>query len=133
MNFLHFFSLLAYSSGFYLDNGVDQTMRERVLSRKEQQEMQNEILNLLGLPRRPQETKHYSNHSHKIDKKGSAPKFLLDVYRSLLDEQETKKKTKSEFELSGEDLHAIHESDVIMSFVSHSKYCSILTLLIPSK
>ncbi|KAF4530995.1 hypothetical protein B566_EDAN009739, partial [Ephemera danica] len=108
-----------YSSGFYLDNGLDQTVRERLLDHKEHREMQNEILNLLGLPARPGANKNHSSHSHKIDKKGSAPKFLLDVYQSLLDEQDAKK-SKSEFELSGEDLHAIHESDVIMSFISRN-------------
>lgn len=37
-------------SGIYVDNGVGQTVLEDTLTYEEQQEIENEILNLLGLP-----------------------------------------------------------------------------------
>lgn len=106
----------ATQSGLYIDNGVDQTVLHRTMSRREKKEMQEEILNLLGLPNRPRPS------AHGVDK--SAPKFLLDVYQKVLGEDEFSPKShkmKSEFNLTGSDLNAIGESDIIMSFANHGK------------
>lgn len=101
-------------SGFYVDNGLDQTEIQRVMSQREQREVEHGILHLMGLPRRPRAV-------HPTLLVGSAPKFLLDVYKSLL-EPAASRTPRSEFNLSGEDLNAIDKSDVIMGFVSHNHH-----------
>lgn len=40
-------------SGFYVDNGNDQTVMHRALTQDDAQEVEHEILELLGLPERP--------------------------------------------------------------------------------
>lgn len=40
-------------SGFYVDNGLDQTVMHRMLTPGDTQEVEHEILELLGLPDRP--------------------------------------------------------------------------------
>jgi bone morphogenetic protein 7 len=92
-------------SGLYVDNGVDSTVMARTLTRSERREVEHEILNLLGLPSRPQRAPPGS----------AAPQFLLDVYKSLLDA------SQDDLNLSGRDLNAINESDVIMSFASRGE------------
>lgn len=108
-------------SGLYIDNGVDQTIVQRFMTRQEKREVEHEILNLLGLQYRPRPANSKTLGS-------SAPKFLLDVYKSLLDSPNSRS-TRSEFNLSGRDLHAIDESDVIMTFTSNSK-CMVTLLLL---
>jgi bone morphogenetic protein 7 len=92
-------------SGLYVDNGVDSTVMARTLTRSERREVEHEILNLLGLPSRPQRAPPGS----------AAPQFLLDVYKSLLEAPQ------DDLNLSGRDLNAINESDVIMSFTSRGE------------
>lgn len=106
-------------SGLYIDNGLDQTVIQRALSKQEKKEVEHEILNLLGLPDRPRSRRLIGRKTIG----GSAPKFLLDVYKSLLDST-SPRPTRSEFNLSEGDLHAIDESDVIMSFTSHNDHVS---------
>lgn len=45
-------------SGFYVDNGIDQTVMHRMLTPDDTQEVEHEILELLGLPDRPRRNKH---------------------------------------------------------------------------
>lgn len=113
---------VAYSSrpaGVYVDNGYDQTKIERVMSRQDKREMELEILNLLGLPNRP--NRRYANGTLKR----AAPRFLMDIYKSLLTEDEDGQKrarrSTDELNLSGDEINAIDESDVIMTFESISK------------
>lgn len=40
-------------SGFYIDNGIDQTIMHHELTQDDAQEVEHEILELLGLPERP--------------------------------------------------------------------------------
>jgi len=103
-------------SGLYVDNGVDRTEMARALTRSERREVEHEILSLLGLPSRPSRAPPGS----------AAPQFLLDVYKSLLDSP------RGDLNLSGRDLNAIKESDVIMSFASRSEFFArpLLGLLI---
>lgn len=101
-------------SGLYIDNGIDQTVIQRFMTKQEKREVEHEILNLLGLPERPKRVANTKTLG------SSAPKFLLDVYKSLLDNPSSRS-TRSEFNLSGRDLHAIDESDEIMTFTNHSK------------
>lgn len=109
-------------SGLYVDNGFDQTVVHRVVSQHEKREVEHEILNLLGLPDRPRNT---IGRPPQI--KRSAPKFLLDIYKNALGEDEeekpvTRRHKVGEFDLSGQDLKAIDQSDVIMTFAAHSEF-----------
>lgn len=108
-------------AGIYIDNGHDQTAIEHLMSVDEKKEIEVEILNLLGLPNRPR----------KINKalKKSAPRFLLDVYKSLMEKDDSegnyrvkREAESSDINLSGEEQQQIDESDVIMTFESVSKY-----------
>ncbi|XP_055523182.1 protein 60A-like [Wyeomyia smithii] len=105
------------ATGFYVDNGLDQTIQEKSVTLQDRQEIEHEILELLGLPDRPNE-----KHIHPSLRK-SAPQFLLNIYRKF--SQETtgvvrqKRSTiysRSLFTIADE--RAIEESDVIMSFLN---------------
>lgn len=48
-------------SGFYVDNGHDQTVMSRPLFNEDKQQIEQEILELLGLPDRPKN--HHINPS----------------------------------------------------------------------
>lgn len=91
---------------------IDQTVIQRVLSRKEKLQFEREMLNLLGLPRKPRRLSNLTTES-------SAPRFLLDIYRSL--DKGKVQFTNSEFNVGGEDIRSVKESDSIMTFLSHSK------------
>ncbi|CAG9862784.1 unnamed protein product [Phyllotreta striolata] len=110
----------ASRSGVYLDNGFDQTVIDRTFSDDDQKDLGLEILSLLGLPKRPR----------RFDKgplRRSAPRFLLDVYRTLMDDENDSgrsKRSEDEVYLSGEEQHQIDESDVIMTFESVSNHVS---------
>lgn len=109
-------------SGLYVDNGFDQTVVHRVVSQREKRELEHEFLNLLGLPDRPRNT-----IGRPPQVKRSAPKFLLDIYKNTLDEDEEEKsvahhhRKAGEFDLTGQDLKAIDQSDVIMTFAARSE------------
>jgi len=108
-------------TGLYVDNGFDQTVVHHVVSQQEKREVEREILNLLGLPDRPR-----NPHNRAPQVKRSAPKFLLDIYKNALGEDEEKKPTAhrrrtGEFDLSGQDLKAIDQSDAIMTFAARSE------------
>lgn len=114
-------------SGFYVDNGLDQTVMHRMLTANDAQHVEHEILDLLGLPDRPSGRKLRHPSMRK-----SAPKFLLDVYRRL-SEQESGgssssggRHTRSAGEdgdnlITAKDQEAIDQSDIIMTFLSKSK------------
>lgn len=89
-------------------------MLEHVLTMQEKREVELEILHLLGLPSRPRRM------SEKQLTK-SAPKFLLDVYRSLLEKENGREERSADLDISGEERNAIDESDIIMTFDSISK------------
>lgn len=114
--FLVFSFVNARLSGIYYDNGLDQTVMQKLLTKQEKREVEHEILNLLGLPSRPRRRENLD----RVHLGSSAPKFLLDVYRSLLDHP-SQRTVRSEFTLSGQDQQAIDESDIIMSFVPQDK------------
>ncbi|KAI4497246.1 hypothetical protein M0802_007730 [Mischocyttarus mexicanus] len=113
-------------SGLYVDNGFDQTVVHRVVSQREKREVEHEILNLLGLPDRPRNT---ATKPPQI--KRSAPKFLLDIYKNALGEDkgdsqgsiaDQSYRAGGEFDLTGQDLRAIDQSDVIMTFAAHNHH-----------
>lgn len=129
-------------SGLYVDNGVDQTLMQRSLTKHERQEVEHEILSLLGLPDRPPPPSRsrsrsgaHASHPHARRARlhhhlaASAPQFLLDVYQSLeeassLLHRRDMAHLQGDFNLTGNDQAAIDESDVIMTFTSHSKHVS---------
>lgn len=106
-------------AGLYVDNGLDQTIIERIMSKREKQDMELEILNLLGLPTRPR-------RGTNAPLKKSAPRFLMDVYESLLEKENENEhdraKRNANLYISGEEQNAIDESDIIMTFQSIGRY-----------
>lgn len=116
--------LNASLSGLYVDNGVDQTIMHHALTQDDVQEMEHEILELLGLPDRPRK-----KHIHPSLQK-SAPKFLLDVYKRLNDEanEGNGRFTRSidsaddnNF-ITETDKKAIDQSDIIMTFLNKKNH-----------
>lgn len=98
-----------------MDNGLDQTSLERFLTKQEKRDMELEILNLLGLPNRP------SKGLSKF-KKSAQSKFLMDVYKSLMEKENGREERDADLYLSGEEKNAIEESDMIMTFDSISNH-----------
>lgn len=90
--------------------------------------MEVEILHLLGLPTRPKKVS-------TSPLKRSAPRFLLDIYKSLEsendNEEEYRVRRSADLNLSGEEQQQIDESDVIMTFGSVSKCTSGRNFLSP--
>ncbi|XP_046401680.1 protein 60A-like isoform X2 [Ischnura elegans] len=109
-------AVCASPSGLYVDNGLDSTVMHRSLSAREKQEVEHEILNLLGLPNRPQPKRRIANSARR-GVGGSAPQFLLGLYEALGDEG--LESAAPGLSLSGADIGAIDESDTIISFRSH--------------
>ncbi|CAK1549825.1 unnamed protein product [Leptosia nina] len=107
-------------SGLYIDNGVDQTIIHHSMTRHERQVVEHEILELLGLGERPRRAQVPATDR-------SAPSFLLDVYKQLAEEHEQARPTRSsEMALSGDEQHAIDESDLIMTFQSKKHHLGVL-------
>ncbi|XP_054156534.1 bone morphogenetic protein 7-like [Oppia nitens] len=105
---------------YYTDNNqLDQTIAYKYLPTKDRNEMQTEILSLLGLHHRPK--------PRQPVKDNSAPKYLIDLYKSLLDKDSGNLKIGNNYKepvvlegemLSNNSLHAINDSDIIMSFIN---------------
>uniref|UniRef100_A0A182N1J5 TGF-beta family profile domain-containing protein n=1 Tax=Anopheles dirus TaxID=7168 RepID=A0A182N1J5_9DIPT len=116
-------------SGIYVDNGVGQTVLEDALSFEEQQEIENEILNLLGLPGPRPAVRHLHSSVGK-----SAPQFLLNVYDQLQEENEAAgggaarvrkvRSTDMDILITEADRKAIDESDIIMTFLNKNHHGS---------
>ena len=66
----------AYQSGFYADNGLQQTMMVDAVPIREQRHIKQEILTLLTLHHRPK-PRSAAEEGH------SAPTYMLDLYRSM--------------------------------------------------
>lgn len=103
--------------GIYIDNGFDQTVMDMAITEREKRDMELQFLNLLGLPERPRRV------SGNPTLRRSAPRFLMDVYKTLMEEEneDGRKKRSVELNLSGEEQNAIDISDVIMTFESIGK------------
>merc|ERR1712012_1406652 len=69
-------------SGYYFDNGYEQTVLDTSLSLLEKEVMQEEILHLLGLHYRP----HSDAPRRRMPDNSTVPTFMRDIYMSLLDE-----------------------------------------------
>ncbi|XP_041772210.1 protein 60A-like isoform X1 [Anopheles merus] len=116
-------------SGIYVDNGVGQTVLEDTLTYEEQQEIENEILNLLGLPGPRPAVRHLHSSVGK-----SAPQFLLNVYDQLQQEENDApagagrirkvRSTDMDILITEADRKAIDESDIIMTFLNKNHHGS---------
>ena len=84
---------------------------QRGISKREKIQFERDMLELLGLPRKPRRT------LNNTDLTSSAPKFLLDLYKSL-----DGSKMEDDFNLKKEDIRSIKESDSIMTFLSKSEF-----------
>ena len=122
-------------SGFYYDNGLDQTVVHKHLNKREKKEMQSEILHLLGLEHRPRPVSVLPSNKRRKeigddDNLSSAPRFLIDVYQSLAEEDDSgdlklkPELIEREFNVSDSDVSSMDEADVIMSFVNQGSYGS---------
>lgn len=121
--YLNIVCVLASLSGLYIDNGVDQTIMHHVLDENDRQEVEHEILELLGLPDRPKR-----KHGHPSLRK-SAPQFLLDIYNRLLKEQNdgpsrVERSTGTDNLITDVDQKAIDQSDTIMTFLNKNHHVS---------
>ena len=111
-------------SGFYIDNGQNQTIINRVPRNIMNSDYEYKILNLLGLP------DYLRNVTIKAPPiKRSAPKFLLDIYKNVPPFADPtsrhirqKREVSSEFGLTDKSLDTIEKSDVIMTFVAQKKH-----------
>ena len=117
---LNILTICVRKSGVYMDNGFDQTIVHEVLSDKERVELEQEMLNLLGLPEKPQHTRR------KLPPvKRSAPLFLMSVYK-IIDEDGYAKSNNINitdfdvFDITGQDLTSVNNSDTIISFAAQS-------------
>lgn len=52
-------------SGLYGDNGIDQTIRKKNIPRADIQRIRNHILEMVGLPKRPDQQFHQKIHHNR--------------------------------------------------------------------
>lgn len=114
----------ASQSGFYIDNGMDQTIMHRTLDDDDKRDVSYEILEFLGLSERPRH-----RHGHLPSLRKSAPQFLLDVYQRLKDEENGETQSRSKRDLQEQenfitdlDKRAIDQSDIIMTFLNKNNH-----------
>ena len=111
-------------SGFYIDNGQNQTIIHRVPRNIINSDYEYKILKLFGLP------EYLQNVTIKAPPiKRSAPKFLLNIYKNVPAFADAtsrhvnqKREVSSEFGLTDKSLNTIEKSDVIMTFVAQKKH-----------
>ncbi|XP_055909837.1 protein 60A-like [Eupeodes corollae] len=119
--FVNITLVFASQSGIYLDNGVDQTIMHRVLDDHEKMDVEDEILDFLGLSERPRR-----RHNH-LSLRKSAPQYLLDVYHRL-NEEENGESTRKKRDVADDnfitdlDKTAIDQSDIIMTFLNKNHH-----------
>ncbi|XP_055329602.1 bone morphogenetic protein 7-like [Paramacrobiotus metropolitanus] len=113
-------------SGFYADNGIDQTVLYAPLKR-EKKVLQHEMLGLLGLHSRPRPPAHETGQA--------APTFMKNLYESFVDEDTGVLKVDNEKLLAkvhdltwtenNSTLNSVNDADVIMSFVNQAQRHSL--------
>ena len=102
-------------SGFYADNGLDQTILVAKLPNKQKREMQQEILNLLGLHHRPRPQPQPNVKS--------APKFMMDLYENLKEDPGNRRESRlnhvnMHVNITANAAYHIDHADMIMSFIN---------------
>lgn len=109
---IFFSSVHAMSGTFYADNGREQTVLYKTLAQKDKIELQEEVLNLLGLDHRPHKSdfiKHHKLNHHK----SSAEMFMLDLHRTLEEGENFNNKS---------DVGILSDSDFVVSFSNKSNH-----------
>ena len=91
---------------FYTDNSMQHSVAFKFLPQFEQQELQEEILHVLGLDHRPKPKKYSTDES--------ASNFLMNLYSSYNDGH-------TDLNVSNQSLLELSESDVIISFHNQIK------------
>lgn len=97
---------------FYTDNSMQQSVAFKVLPQYEQQELQEEILHVLGLDHRPKPKKYGTDES--------ASNFLMNLYTSFNDDGHPNIARHTDL-ISNQSLLEMTESDVIISFNNQIK------------
>ncbi|XP_043219973.1 bone morphogenetic protein 7-like [Amphibalanus amphitrite] len=107
-------------SPIYVDNHKGQTVAGEEISDVDRAEIQEDLLLLLGLHRRPRPAFQ--------EVQSSAPQFLMDIYNSMVDDEDTGDlkldpegvgSAWKDFNITTVDKQVIDESDLIMSFINH--------------
>ncbi|GBM01389.1 Protein 60A [Araneus ventricosus] len=109
--------VLSLSGGFYADNGRQQSVLYKPFTKKDRNNLQREILHLLGLEHRPK-PRHVHPDSHS-----SAQNYLLDVYNSFKDRDDEKQDEENRDRKQTRKRkknRKMMESDFIMSFVNRN-------------
>jgi len=89
---IHFtLSVYAFSAGLYVDNGIRQTVQVAELSNSHKKAVKQQILDLLGLQKRPKPKNTNSE---------SAPHFMLELWRILQEEEGDDEDDQSNMERS---------------------------------
>ena len=103
-------------SGFYGDNGRNQTIIERRLTANEIEEIKLNFLQFFGIkhvPRRPRDMKALKN---------SNSQFLIDIYKKFLRDVNTRIiRDVDTFGLNKDEENAIDQSDTIIALANNSK------------
>ena len=109
--------------GLYADNGIDQTIMYAPLPKEEKKHVQEELLGLLGLHSRPRPLNQETSQA--------APKYMLNLYQSFVDEEGADLKVDGDKllarvrdgTLSGNNvtLSSMNEADEIISFPNQGK------------
>ncbi|XP_050439515.1 protein 60A [Adelges cooleyi] len=94
-------------TGVYTDNGF-QTVKQDLMTIEERNEVEQEILTMFGVPKKPRKSPK--------NLEGSAPQFLYDVYRSLQQDGGLhERRTRSVSDIGLYDDRTVQDSDVIIT------------------
>ncbi|XP_031632690.1 protein 60A-like [Contarinia nasturtii] len=124
----HFEGAVFGFSGFYEDNGVDQTIYESTMARDDIHKIREHILEMVGLNNRPYPEGNYNktNLPYKKSHK-SVPKFLWKIYKHLNEDENTQilqndirqNSMNGNDEITDEHAQIIKKSDTIMTFLNN--------------
>lgn len=107
-------------TGVYVDNGV-QTIKRDVMSVEERNEVEQELLTMIGVPKKPRKA------PRNLD--GSAPQFLFDVYKSLQHDESHDRRPRSVSDVGQYDDRTVQESDVIVTlYLSNRCKCVVISM-----
>lgn len=107
-------------TGVYVDNGV-QTVKQDVMSVEERNEVEQELLTMIGVPKKPRKA------PRNLD--GSAPQFLFDVYKSLQHDESHDRRPRSVSDVGQYDDRTVQESDVIVTlYLSNRCKCIVISV-----
>lgn len=114
--FLYWNPVYGISGAFYADNGREQSILYKTLAKKEKIQLQEEILNLLGLENRPNK-RLVDKHKKRDSKvgKSSAELFLLNLYKGLGDDDD-------HIDFCETCLDPVEDSDFIISFENKGEH-----------